>query len=99
MTWNWIATVSRTLQMDRTGSTVARRRSRTPRLENLEHRLSLSSVTAGGGAGPDIIFVVGAPRVAALRSTLFGAVSDLNPQPLPPSPRPEVFLGHGGCHN
>jgi hypothetical protein len=93
MTRNWIAVASRLLGLVRSGST-GRRQCRAPRLENLEHRLSLSSVSTGGGAGPDIIFVGGAPRV----SSLVRAVPDLNPQPLPPSPGRDVFLGGGGCH-
>jgi hypothetical protein len=94
MTRNWIAAASRRLGLVRSESTGRRRQCRTPRLENLERRLSLSSVSTGGGAGPDIIFVGGAPRVAPL----LRFSSDLNPQPLPPSRVRDAFLGGGGCH-
>jgi len=54
MTRNWIATASRTLRMLRSGSARPRRHRTSPCLENLEHRLSLSSFSAGGALGPDL---------------------------------------------
>ena len=48
MSRNWIATVARTLFSARSASGSRPRRARTsPRIENLEYRLSLSSVSAG----------------------------------------------------
>jgi len=47
MTRNWIATASRTLWMVRSASACPRRHRASPCLEDLEYRLSLSSVSAG----------------------------------------------------
>jgi hypothetical protein len=47
MTRSWIAMASRTLRMARTESARSRRQRTSPSLENLEHRLSLSSYSAG----------------------------------------------------
>ena len=46
MTRHWTAAVSRTLGMIRSGP--ARRRRTSPCIENREHRLSMSSYSAGG---------------------------------------------------
>ncbi len=85
MTRNWIAAASRRLRMVGSGSARVRRHHTALSLENLEHRLSLSSYSAGAVVGvqlnpqplpphelggPNIIFVGGRPM--------------LNPQPLPP---------------
>jgi hypothetical protein len=51
MTRNWIAMASRTLRMARTESARPRRHRTSPCLENLEHRLSLSSYSAGAVLG------------------------------------------------
>jgi hypothetical protein len=81
MTRNWIATVSRTLRMDRSGSARGRRCRTSLCIENLEHRLSLSSYSAGGLVGPDLN-----PQPLPPRAPVH---PDLNPQPLPP--RAPVF--------
>jgi hypothetical protein len=44
MTRNWIAMASRTLSMVRSGTARPRRHRSTPRLENLEGRLSMSGI-------------------------------------------------------
>jgi hypothetical protein len=49
MTRNWIVTASRTLRIGRISPTCRRRCGTSPRLENLEGRLSLSSFSAGVG--------------------------------------------------
>jgi hypothetical protein len=54
MTRNWIATAYHTLRMGRSESTRPCRHRTSPCLENLEHRLSLSSYSAGGVVGPDL---------------------------------------------
>ncbi len=48
MTRNWIATASRSLFSARSASVGPRRSRTSPCLENLEYRLSLSSVSGGG---------------------------------------------------
>ncbi len=68
MTRNLIATASRTLLKLRSGSARPRRFRANPCVENLEYRLSLSSVSASPAA-----LIKHAPVPA-----------DLNPQPLPP---------------
>ena len=75
MTRNWITTVSQTLRITRSGSSTARRRRTGLCIENLEHRLSLSSYSAGGVVGPALNPQPLPPRVP---------VENLNPQPLPP---------------
>lgn len=76
MTRRWIASVSRTLKMDRPGSARARRHGAAPCLEDLEYRLSLSSYSAGGFVGPDLN-----PQPLPPRPPV---IPFLNPQPLPP---------------
>jgi len=71
MTWNLIATASRTLLKLRSGSARPRCFRAKPCVENLEYRLSLSSVSAGP---PPLIKQAPVP-------------ADLNPQPLPPGAR------------
>jgi hypothetical protein len=83
MTRTWISKVSGTLTTARTGST-RRRRTRTAlRLENLEDRLSLSSMNSGSivvpQSQPPDPCVAGNPQMLAP-----GRSFDLNPQPLPP---------------
>jgi hypothetical protein len=81
MTRNLIATISRTLWMDCTGSARGRRFRTSPCFENLEHRLALSSYSVGGSVGPDLN-----PQPLPPRAPVH---PDLNPQPLPP--RAPVF--------
>ncbi len=71
MTRNLIATASRTLLMLGSGSARPRRFRANPCVENLEYRISLSSVSAGPAP-----LIKHAPVPA-----------DLNPQPLPPGAR------------
>lgn len=74
MTRNWIAKAARTLMTARTGSARRHRPRTTPRLENLEDRLSLSSMNAGG-----IVVALLNPQPLPP-----GRTADLNPQPIPP---------------
>jgi hypothetical protein len=75
MSRNWIATVSEILRITRSGSSTARRRPTGLCIEYLEHRLSLSSYSAGGVVGPALNPQPLPPHVP---------VENLNPQPLPP---------------
>jgi hypothetical protein len=75
MTRNWVTTMSQTSRITRSGSSTARRRRTGLCIENLEHRLSLSSYSAGGVVGPALNPQPLPPRAP---------IADLNPQPLPP---------------
>jgi hypothetical protein len=79
MTRNWITTVSQALRITRSGSSTARRHRTGLCIENLEHRLSLSSCSAGGVVGPALN-----PQPLPPRAPIIA----LNPQPLPPHEGP-----------
>src|SRR5271166_3658154 len=67
MTPNWIAAASRTFGMVRSRSAGSRLHRSSPCLENLEHRLSLSSFSAGGGSDVDLNLEVLRPGCTAIK--------------------------------
>jgi hypothetical protein len=66
MTRDWIATASRTFGMVRSRSARPRQRRSSLRLENLEHRLSLSSFSVGGGSDVDLNLEILRPGYTAI---------------------------------
>jgi hypothetical protein len=95
MTRNWIAMASRTLRMVRPGSAHRVRHCMSPRLENLEHRLSLSTFSASGVVHsfrplnpqplpPIVTELRRALNPQPLPPVVTGIMRPLNPQPLPP---------------
>jgi hypothetical protein len=83
MTRNWITSASLIVRMVQPGSVRRQRRSASLRVENLEHRLSLSTF-AGGAVVADLNPQPLPPRRFALFVEQGPASLDLNPQPLPP---------------
>jgi hypothetical protein len=81
---NWIVAASRTLRMSRAGSDGFRRRRTTASLETLEHRLSLSSYSAGSVHPADLNPQPLPPGFFHVDPMAVAGTRDLNPQPLPP---------------
>jgi hypothetical protein len=82
MTRNFISRASRSLFIVRSDSARLRRRSTSPCVENLEYRLSLSTV------GGSVTLRKHDPVAAFVRP------ADLNPQPLPPGIMVEKIVGN-----
>jgi hypothetical protein len=92
MTRDWITAASRRLRMVRSGSARTRRHHKALSLENLEHRLSLSSYSAGAVVGADLNPQPLPPNKAPMMRCAWISTTSprpmLNPQPLPPREAP-----------